>query len=172
MVSQLGRVRALTVAAAVVALALAGCAPKSGADAGTQTPFPTPTLTASPTPTPTAPATQTPGPTTGPDATDAPDAPAPTGAPVDTAGAKALAVQACQQVADGFAATRVAAATPLAAAAAAKDGVWKPLAANLAFINANPINPETGAGPQKTVDDSSAVARDCFTLAGVTVSQD
>lgn len=168
MVSQLGRVRALTVAAAVLALALAGCAPTSGADAGSRTPSPTATRTAGHTPSPTPTATRTPEPAT----TDTPGSPGPTGAPVDAAGAKALAVQACQTIAGGFAADRVAAAAPLAAAAAAKDGVWNPLAANLAFIHANPINPETGEGPQKTVEDSSAVAHDCFTLAGVTVSQD
>lgn len=46
------------------------------------------------------------------------------------------------------------------------------MASNLEFIRTHPIDPNTGAGPQATVDDSTAVAHDCFTLAGVTVSQD
>jgi len=46
------------------------------------------------------------------------------------------------------------------------------MASKLEFIRTHPIDPNTGAGPQTTVDDSTAVAHDCFTLAGVTVSQD
>lgn len=81
-------------------------------------------------------------------------------------------MQACQTIASGFAADRVAQASPLAAQAAAKDSLWGPLAADLEFIRQNPIDPNTGAGPQKTADDAAAAAHDCFTLAGVQVSQD
>ncbi|WP_233265514.1 hypothetical protein [Leifsonia sp. AG29] len=91
---------------------------------------------------------------------------------MDAAGAKALAVQACQTIASGFAANNVAAAAPLAAQAAAKDPRWAPLAADLDFIQRNPIDPNTGEGPQKTAEDAAAAAHDCFTLAGVQVSQD
>ncbi|ANF33026.1 hypothetical protein A0130_16390 [Leifsonia xyli] len=98
--------------------------------------------------------------------------PATAPAPHDPAAAKALAVQACETIADGFAADRVATAAPLAAQAAGADGVWQPLATDLEFIRTHPIDPQTGVGPQKTVDSSTAAAHDCFTLAGVTVSQD
>ncbi|WP_431220585.1 hypothetical protein [Leifsonia xyli] len=50
--------------------------------------------------------------------------------------------------------------------------MWQPLATKLEFIRTHPIDPNTGAGSQTTVEYSSAVAQDCFTLAGVTVSQD
>lgn len=134
--------------------------------AGTSPTIDSPAATPVATPTPTATA-----PTGDPVSTSAPVTTPPAG-PVDAPGAKALAVQACETVADGFAADRVAAAAPLAADAASRDGMWAPLATNLEFIRTHPIDPQTGAGPQKTVEDSSAVARDCFTLAGVTVSQD
>ncbi|MGH1548030.1 hypothetical protein ACRAWB_02155 [Leifsonia poae] len=81
-------------------------------------------------------------------------------------------MQACETIADGFAAASVATAAPLAAQAAAGDAVWQPLANDLEFIRTHPIDPQTGVGPQQTVDSSTAAAHDCFTLAGVTVSQD
>ena len=81
-------------------------------------------------------------------------------------------MQACQAIQSGFSAANVAKAAPIAAQAASGDSLWNPLAADLDFIQKNPIDPNTGAGPQKTADDAAAAAHDCFTLAGVQVSQD
>ena len=81
-------------------------------------------------------------------------------------------MRACRAIASGFSAANVAQGAPLAAQAAGGDRVWGPLAADLDFIQKNPIDPNTGAGPQKTADDAAAAAHDCFTLAGVQVSQD
>jgi|GEM_PF-3491564 len=172
MLSHTVRRRAPFVAGAASGLlllvALTGCAGKFGnpsAALGSDAPLtatPLATATATPTATPTPAATGTP----------VADPPATAPAPHDPAAAKALAVQACETIADGFAADRVATAAPLAAQAAGADGVWQPLATDLEFIRTHPIDPQTGVGPQKTVDSSTAAAHDCFTLAGVTVSQD
>jgi len=181
MVSQHARARApivvgLMAATVLLGAVLSGCAPQSSSAQSSQaqnsqaaTPTPSATGTAGPTPTatPTGPATTNP--------TDVPTAvpePAPSSTPSGNPAAKALIVQACETISDGFAADRVAAAAPLAAQAAAADTGWQPLAAKLEFIHTHPINPDTGAGPQATIDYSASVAHDCFTLAGVTVSQD
>jgi hypothetical protein len=163
MVSKHTRARAAVVATvAAVVLLLAGCAGKTDTASGD---LPSPTITATtPTATPTATGTPT--------ATTAPTSPATTAPGGDPAAAKASAVQSCQAVQEGFSAGNVAAALPLATAAAGMDSTWQRLASNLQFIHDHPIDPDTGAGPQQTVDDSTAVAHDCFTLAGVTVSQD
>ena len=181
MVSQQARARApivvgLMAATVLLSAVLSGCAPQSSSAQNSQTqnseaatPTPSATGTAGPTPsaTPTGPATTNP--------TDEPTAvpePAPSSTPSGNPAAKALIVQACETISDGFAADRVAAAAPLAAQAAAADTGWQPLAVKLEFIHTHPINPDTGAGPQATIDYSASVAHDCFTLAGVTVSQD
>lgn len=155
-------------------LALSGCAPQAPAatSAGVHS---SASSRATTTPTPgssTAPATPTAPATSGPVASTPPTPPPAPPAAGDTAGAKALAVRACQAISSGFAADNVAQAAPLAAQAAAADSKWGPLAADLDFIQKNPIDPNTGEGPQKTADDASAAAHDCFTLAGVQVSQD
>ena len=177
MISKLARPRApialsLMAGAALLATALSGCAGKGGIAAD---PFPnselaTPSASPSPTPTP-APTSTAPAAAPVPGSSDGP-APAPAPAPADPAAARALAVQACQTIADGFAAASVDAAAPLAAQAAAGDAQWQPLATELEFIRTHPIDPQTGAGPQQTVTDSYSAAQNCFTLAGVTVSQD
>ncbi|WP_374007438.1 hypothetical protein [Leifsonia sp. LS-T14] len=151
-------------AGAVLAAVLTGCAPQ-GDQAGTATPTSstTRTSTSRATPTPTATPTETPVALPSPEASSVP-----TGNPA----AKALAVQACEAVSGGFAADNVAAAAPLAAQAASADTGWQPLADKLEFIRTHPIDPETGEGPRATIDYSAAVAHDCFTQAGVTVSQD
>ena len=174
MLTHTARRRAPLVARAATGLlvvaALAGCAGRFGnppaalPDDSGFTAAPLATATATPT------ATPTPAPTDAPAPAPAPPAPAP--APLDPAAAKALAVQACEAIADGFAAARVTAAAPLAATAAGADAQWQPLAADLEFIRTHPIDPQTGAGPQQTIDSSTAAAHDCFALAGVTVSQD
>lgn len=173
MLTQAVRRRAPLVALAAAGLlvtALTGCAGKFGnppaalPDDGSFTAAPLSTASATPT------ATPSPAPTEAPAPVPAPPAPAP--APLDPAAAQSLAVQACETVADGFSAARVAAAAPLAAQAAGADARWQPLAAYLEFTRTHPIDPQTGAGPQQTVDSSTAAAHDCFTLAGVTVSQD
>ncbi|MFF2052593.1 hypothetical protein ACFVU2_13410 [Leifsonia sp. NPDC058194] len=149
--------------AVAVATVLAGCAPGRTATTATASGSSSPTATARPTATPS----MTPPPATGAPVTSDP----PAGAP-DTAAGLAAAVRACQSVAPGFSASNVAAAAPLAAEAARNDQAWQALADDLAFIRDNPIDPETGVGPQKTVDDASAVAQECFSHAGVQVSQD
>ena len=181
MVSQHARARApivvgLMAATILLGAVLSGCAPQSSSAQNSQTqnseaatPTPSATGTAGPTPmaTPSGPATTNP--------TDEPTAvpePAPSSTPSGNPAAKALIVQACETISEGFAADRVAAAAPLAAQAAAADTGWQPLAVKLEFIHTHPINPDTGAGPQATIDYSASVAHDCFTLAGVTVSQD
>ena len=185
MVSQHARARApivvgLMAATVLLGAVLSGCAPQSSSaqsssaqntQAGTPTSSSSATSSstaaATPTATPTGPATTNP--------TDVPTAvpePAPSSTPSGNPAAKALIVQACETISDGFAADRVAAAAPLAAQAAAADTGWQPLAVKLEFIHTHPINPDTGAGPQATIDYSASVAHDCFTLAGVTVSQD
>jgi hypothetical protein len=111
------------------------------------------------------------GPVATPTSTDIPVAPAPP-ASIDPAAGLAAAVRACQAVASGFSAANVAAATPLAAEAAQHDPDWQTFADDLAFIDSNPIDPETGEGPQQTIDDATAVAQVCFSRAGVQVSQD
>ncbi|MGN6502838.1 MAG: hypothetical protein ACTHKX_08050 [Pseudolysinimonas sp.] len=172
MLTQSARRRAPFVAAAAAGLlvlaALTGCAGKFG-NAPAALPSDAP-LTATPLATASAIPTATPTPT--PTGAPVPDPPATAPTPPDPAAAKALAVQACETIADGFAATSVATAAPLAAQAAGADVRWQPLAAYLEFIRTHPIDPQTGAGPQQTVDSSTAAAHDCFTLAGVTVSQD
>jgi hypothetical protein len=172
MLSHTTRRRAPFVAAAgVLALAaLTGCAGKFG-----NAPLGSPGDVSLATATPLATTSPAPGATSGASAAPTAPAPAPDPAPPAPAGpadAKGLAVQACETIADGFAAAHVAAAAPLAAQAAAADRQWQPLADELEFIRTHPIDPQTGAGPQQTVDSSTAAAQHCFTLAGVTVSQD
>ena len=166
------RVNAVTVLAVAsgLLLALAGCVPAAPADTSA-TPH-TGSTSASPSPTPTPGASGSPEPGAAPTPAPAPSAPAGPPTASDPAGGKALAVQACQAIAGGFAAGSVAQAAPLAARAAADDPLWSPLAGDLDFIQKNPIDPNTGQGPQQTADDAAAAAHDCFTLAGVQVSQD
>ena len=149
--------------AAALMVTLSGCAPDapaatSAGRAPTATVSPAPSVT--PTPVPTA------------DGSPAPATPPTTPVAADPAAGKALAVRACQAISAGFAAASVAQAAPLASEAAAKDSVWGPLATDLDFIQKNPIDPNTGEGPQQTAEDASAAAHECFTLAGVQVSQD
>jgi len=153
---------ALAVVLAVVALS--GCAHPAPGAASTVDPSTAATATpshpagsASPLPSssPTAGAS-TPGPST----------------PADPAAGLAAAARACQAIAGGFSAANVAAALAPAAEAARNDLIWQPLTDDLTFIANNPIDPNTGEGPQKTVDDASAVADLCFSKAGVQVSQD
>jgi hypothetical protein len=156
-------VPAVLAVSAALLLTLCGCVP--GAPAATSVGRSS-TATASSSP------SITPGPTASGSPTPAPSTPPATPVAGDPAGAKALAVRACQAISGGFAAGSVAQAAPLAAQAAARDSLWGPLAADLDFIQKNPIDPNTGEGPQQTADDASAAAHDCFTLAGVQVSQD
>jgi hypothetical protein len=90
----------------------------------------------------------------------------------DAAQALDLARRACTYVAKGFSAAAVAQATPVAKQAAALDGTWRRIASNLDFMNKNPVNPDTGAGPPQSGEMASGVADDCSSLAGVAVSRD
>ncbi|MGO4299466.1 hypothetical protein [Leifsonia sp. RAF41] len=170
MVSQHAHSRApialsLLAGAAVLGALLSGCAPQSSqADTATPSSSASSSSTHTPSATPTSAA-----PSATPTALPTPEA---SSVPSGNPAAKALAVRACEAIADGFAADRVTAAAPLAAQAAAADAGWKPLADKLEFIRTHPIDPETGEGPQATIDYSAAVAHDCFAQAGVTVSQD
>ncbi|GIT81197.1 hypothetical protein LLS1_28660 [Leifsonia sp. LS1] len=145
-----------------IALALAGCA-QSAPEALRSTSSAPPSSTGTPTSTPAMSA---------PPVSEDPTPSAPPAGSADPVAGLASAVNACQAVANGFSAAGVAAAAPLAAEAASHDPVWTSLAEDLEFIRSNPIDPETGAGSQKTVDDASAVAEECFSRAGVQVSQD
>ncbi|WP_025156833.1 hypothetical protein [Leifsonia aquatica] len=149
--------------AAAVALVLAGCATGQAASSTTSSRAGSPT---------SAPSTAPASPTRTPSATGSPSAAEPPAAAPDAAVGRAAAVRACESIAPGFSASNVAAALPSAAEAARNDAIWQDLATDLAFIHDNPIDPATGEGPQKTVDDASAVAQECFSRAGVQVSQD
>jgi hypothetical protein len=152
--------------ASAAVLSLAGCVPSTQSSGSSHAPSRTSSHTATPTDeaSTTSPAPSTSATPTGPQT--------PGNAGPDPEGARALAVKACQAIAGGFAAGSVAQARPLAAEAATHDAIWRPLADDLDFIEKNPIDPETGEGPQQTIDDSTTAAHDCFTLAGVQVSQD
>jgi hypothetical protein len=152
--------------ASAAVLALVGCVPSTQGWGSSHAP----SRTSPPTATHTDEAsTTTPAPPTSatPTTTQSPGSAGP-----DPAAARSLAIQACQAIAGGFAAGSVAQARPLAAEAATHDAIWRPLADDLDFIEKNPIDPETGEGPQETIDDSTTAAHDCYTLAGVQVSQD
>ncbi len=149
------RIRWTAVVAIAAAISLSGCTPQDAKPPVSNTPASpiagsttSPTPTPTPTPTPSLPATSTP--------TDA----------------RGFATQACQAVAQGFAADRVGAAAASAARASALDPQFAVLATDLAFIRDNPIDPTTGEGPQQTIDDANAVAQECFSRVGVQVSQD
>jgi len=158
---------ALILIGAVAAMTLAGCTPQAQSAASSHSSRPSSSATHRPTPTHTS---DRPTTSPAPSASTPPDPPSGTGS--DPAAAKALAVKACQAIAGGFAAASVAQARPLAQEAAQRDPIWIPLADDLAYIEKNPIDPNTGEGPQKTIDDSATAAHDCFHLAGVQVSQD
>lgn len=147
------RIRWTAVVAIAAGISLSGCAAQDAKPPVSSSPAspiagPSTTPSTSPTPTPSPPATSTP--------TDA----------------RGFATQACQAVAEGFAADRVGVAAAAAARASALDSQFAVLATDLAFIRDNPIDPTTGEGPQQTVDDANAVAQECFSRVGVQVSQD
>ncbi len=157
----------VAVLAIVLTLGVTGCSPEheSHGERGGSSSSPMPSsATASP-------RHSAPPPHSTPTSTN-PNSPGPAQSSTPSDEATALAVKACEAILPGLSADRVAVATPLAVQAAAIDSTWAPLATRLTFVRDHPIDPNTGQGPQQTIDDSHAAADDCFTLAHVPVAND